>query len=209
MLRRIGAFTLIELLIVVAIIGILAAIAVPNFLNAQTRAKVARVRADLRTLGTALEMYQLDRGDFPRDQTEDSKWYKYLVYPCLFPLTTPVAYLSNIDMHDPFMGEVQTAEVAVAHGGGHSGSYMYYHYRERLSGHFPTCPEVIKKAFCAMSEGPDGEQTGLFYLPAHILCPGFVYGPEDASYAPSNGLYSVGDIAYFGGHIPVSGLVGG
>src|SRR5262245_16285391 len=54
------AFTLIELLIVVAIIAILAAIAVPNFLEAQTRAKVARTKADMRTFATALESYTVD-----------------------------------------------------------------------------------------------------------------------------------------------------
>ncbi|MDX9755834.1 MAG: prepilin-type N-terminal cleavage/methylation domain-containing protein, partial [bacterium] len=58
-------FTLIELLIVVAIIGILAAIAVPNFMNAQIRAKIARVQSDLKAMVTALEMYRTDNNGYP------------------------------------------------------------------------------------------------------------------------------------------------
>ena len=59
------AFTLIELLIVVAIIAILAAIAVPNFLEAQTRAKVSRAVSDMRTLATAIESYYVDNNKYP------------------------------------------------------------------------------------------------------------------------------------------------
>ena len=65
MVRRQHAFTLIELLIVVAIIAILAAIAVPNFLEAQVRAKVARVHADMRAQATAIESYLVDNNYYP------------------------------------------------------------------------------------------------------------------------------------------------
>ena len=55
-------FTLIELLIVVAIIGIIAAIAIPNLLNAIQRGKQKRTMSDMRSVGTAVESYQVDNG---------------------------------------------------------------------------------------------------------------------------------------------------
>ncbi|MGB9691829.1 MAG: type IV pilin protein [Candidatus Sumerlaeaceae bacterium] len=58
-------FTLIELLIVVAFIAILAAIAVRNFLEAQTRSKVARVKSDMRSLATAVESNTVDNNKLP------------------------------------------------------------------------------------------------------------------------------------------------
>ena len=73
------AFTLIELLIVVAIIAILAAIAVPNFLEAQVRAKVSRVKADERSLTNAIEMYRVDWNIYPQGDPNSiwSTWPDY------------------------------------------------------------------------------------------------------------------------------------
>jgi len=65
MQKVVGAFTLIELLIAVSIIAILAAIAVPNFLEAQTRAKCSRAKADLAAIRTALESYAVDENVYP------------------------------------------------------------------------------------------------------------------------------------------------
>ncbi len=65
MLRREKGFTLIELLIVVAIIGIIAAIAVPNLLTAIQRSKRSRTVADMRAIGTALGSYNVDTNIFP------------------------------------------------------------------------------------------------------------------------------------------------
>lgn len=91
------AFTLIELLIVVAIIAILAAIAVPNFLEAQTRAKVARVESDMRTFTTGLESYRIDYNTLPRSFRQQGETREFL----LSAMTTPIAYLSSIP-RDPF-----------------------------------------------------------------------------------------------------------
>ncbi len=80
----IKAFTLIELLIVVAIIAILSAIAVPNFLEAQVRSKVARAKADMRTMAGALEQYRVDWNSYPD------------IFTRLLVITTPIQYISSV-----------------------------------------------------------------------------------------------------------------
>ena len=69
-MRRLQAgFTLIELLIVVAVIGMIVAIAIPNLLSAIDRGKQKRSMADIRTVGTALESYAVDLNFYPRFAT--------------------------------------------------------------------------------------------------------------------------------------------
>ena len=102
-----AAFTLIELLIVVAIIAILAAIAVPNFLEAQVRAKVARAKTDMRTMTTALEQYHVDNNGYPD------------VFTRLNTITTPIQYISSVP-RDIFRMQQAT--------GGGFGRQRYYRY---------------------------------------------------------------------------------
>jgi prepilin-type N-terminal cleavage/methylation domain-containing protein len=94
------AFTLIELLIVVAIIAILAAIAVPNFLEAQTRAKVTRTLADMKSIDLAFSMYVVDWNSPP--SLGYMGWFALYMEPpepgtkVVSKLTTPIEYLTSI-----------------------------------------------------------------------------------------------------------------
>ena len=103
-------FTLIELLIVVAIIAILAAIAVPNFLEAQTRAKVSRAKADMRSLATGVEAYSVDYNMPPLGprQYHAATGNFANTLDLVVPLSTPVAYITDPQIKDPFALEAGT-----------------------------------------------------------------------------------------------------
>ncbi|MCX7016786.1 MAG: type II secretion system protein [Candidatus Sumerlaeota bacterium] len=125
-MNRNRAFTLIELLIVVGIIAILAAIAVPNFLEAQTRAKVSRVASDFHALHTALECYCVDNNTYPQRTSKlpPGRWWQTA-------LTTPIAYVSSA-LHDPFCVDDTLA----------NEHYQYAH-----------C--IMMRSFITVSVGPD------------------------------------------------------
>lgn len=96
-MKKRSAFTLIELLIVVAIIAILAAIAVPNFLEAQTRSRVSRAMNDLRTISVAMESYRIDNNSYIASDV-DSPLPGHGSYSAADRrlLTTPISYCSSV-----------------------------------------------------------------------------------------------------------------
>lgn len=99
------SFTLIELLIVVAIIAILAAIAIPNFLEAQVRAKVSRAKSDARSVAISVEAYNADNTAYPPSPVtfQQVRGNRYSAYSFITNhVTTPIAYISNKNIKDVF-----------------------------------------------------------------------------------------------------------
>jgi prepilin-type N-terminal cleavage/methylation domain-containing protein len=76
--KRRGGFTLVEIMIVVAIIALLAAIAVPGFLRARKRSQASRIINDLRLIDSAVDQYAIETNKKSGDPVNVADWTNYL-----------------------------------------------------------------------------------------------------------------------------------
>ncbi len=76
--KKRGAFTLVEIMIVVAIISLLAAIAVPGFLRARKRSQATRILNDLRSIDSAVDQYAIENNKSPGITVPVAGWTAYL-----------------------------------------------------------------------------------------------------------------------------------
>lgn len=169
------AFTLVELLIVIAIIALLAAIAIPNFLEAQTRSKVSSAHSDMRTFSVGLNAYYVDEHRFPPQDN--------LVSPVarragLERLTSPVAYLTSIN-RDVF---------ALDQGPLSNYYYVNIEKNESIGG-----IARVNNRYILGSVGPDS-QDNLPDVIRDITDNRFYQINESGIYDPTNGTISHGDL---------------
>ncbi len=183
-----NAFTLIELLIVIAIIAILALIALFNLLEAQARAKVARVKADMRSLATALEAYGVDCNAYPPPASNGHG-------ARLWRLSTPVAYFGgDPKAPEPFRDKGLFSKPPYGYHGRNDLVDIFWN-NDGSPGNFSGEPIVYW--WLLRSSGPNNDREGggatsLNQIPSRADFVKFIYDP-------SNGTVSFGDIWRCGG----------
>jgi prepilin-type N-terminal cleavage/methylation domain-containing protein len=180
-----AAFTLIELLIVVAIISILAGILLFNMGEATMRSKLARVKADMRTLVMSIEEYRADRNKYPPDnfpgQIHDEESF--------YVLTTPLAYLTTIP-DSPFKEPLSPPDQ-------NHKTYQYWLGAYRGETFFYDDGAVTTGIFWRLtSNGPDGDDD--FKRGGRSCDPSAIRARTaelmNGLYDPTNGTISDGDI---------------
>jgi len=186
------------LLIVVAIIAILAAIAVPNFLEAQIRSKVSRAKSDQRVLAVGIEAYAVDwnRPPLAVNELETNRCASWTTGPpwteiiAQSKMTTPVAYVSSLPIN-PF--SVNTFSTNQKTGVVNREMNRPMTYRAVLCPYLSAAEKNVRAAgytWLLLCHGPSRNGAGQY---TNILLGGtFTAGQTGGAYDPSNGAASYG-----------------
>lgn len=170
-------FSLLEILTVMAVVGILIVTALPVWKRSQVQSAVAQSRADLLEIQSAIDAFFLDYQFYPEDHDN---------VPApgmsgLFRLTTPIPYLNpDLPLIDPFSLASPNGPFNYEGGGGCPGNQPA---RPIPDYRLVTCVP----AYLMVALGPDRSDST-------FLNDDFPFGTRIASYSPTNGIESFGDL---------------
>jgi prepilin-type N-terminal cleavage/methylation domain-containing protein len=176
-------FTLIEVLVVAAMVLILFSVSLPSLLEAQVRDKVAKAKADIRIIAFAMEEYYRDYKVYPAESESDAIG-RSRNSQGLFWLTTPIAYLSQapVDLFaNPFPPEYRPQFYET---GGINVPSTDTKFRSCMA------------SWVVFSRGPDEMENEVVSASPHFMTP---FDRSVDSYSPTNGTTSLGDIFQYGG----------
>lgn len=182
-------YTLVELMVIIAIISLLVTIAVPNLLEAETRSRVARARADMQSLVTALTAYSTDYNGAmppaPADPEINPLWQgsQQFLDNGGFNLTTPIQYITNIPL-SPFLHHATPQRPGAG--------YFFFNYRFHKQRN--AWPETTDPCPFAGNAVAAGVEWALWSMGPTKGDPAQANGMV---YDPTNGTVSLGQVAYF------------
>lgn len=178
-------FTLIEILVVVAILAMLSAIATNNFLEAQVRSKISKTKVDMRSLSLAIEAHAVDNNHYPIGYPGPS--LEMLIKWGTQSLSTPIAYVQDSYPLDPFM---ISKDDRIWTGSG--GSYYIMSRRDTSYQYF----NLGDKGWLLSSLGPD-KDSDIPPIFVHDNQNDYLHSINNINsqfYDPTNGTTSSGDI---------------
>jgi general secretion pathway protein G len=215
---RSKGFSLIELIVVVGIIALLAAIAMPNYNNAMVRSKVARFKGDCKACETAIETYAVDYNSYPLSdrfpvQTKVSGWDTWPTFAgggyLSRRLTTPNAYLAKLprDIFDNkedadgriptrtvyrYSSDSQNRDIYNSSGKQNYVSWVYAELKDDRT-HYDKRPSTA--IWMLNSAGPDADRD---HGETRNTGTGGNTGSRPVQFDPTNGTNSDGDLFMFG-----------